>query len=191
MRDNGFAQRVFGARFGCRCCVDELFKNARAEDRKESREAYAFDAFIELADRASGERTTKKTSPRFMALIRADIEALQRGSVEGDEICEIAGLGPIPATVARDLLGDAILKLVLTKGVDVAKASLRLSHRSAQGIRLGGRYEGHVWETEVEGCGGGGDLLPHFVGSLRCGAGCAAPGGVVPRTGRRPGVAGW
>src|SRR5712671_2447335 len=58
-----------------------------------------------------------------MALIRADIEALQRGTVEGDEICEIAGLGPIPATVARDLLGEAVLKLVITKGVDVANVT--------------------------------------------------------------------
>src|SRR5207244_5411396 len=93
--------------------VDELFKAACAEDRKESREAYAFDAFIALAERTSGNGTTKKPPARFMALIRADIESLRRGSVEGDEICEIAGLGPIPATVARDLLGDAILKLVL------------------------------------------------------------------------------
>jgi hypothetical protein len=104
--------------------VDELFKNARAEDRKESREAYAFDAFIELANRARGETAgSAKASPAFMALLRADIDALQRGWVEGDEICEIAGLGPIPATVARELLGDAILKLVLTKGVDVANVT--------------------------------------------------------------------
>jgi hypothetical protein len=133
--------------------VDEMFKNARAEDRKESRDAYAFDAFIELANRAAGTPTrdseptkptnptkpTKpaKTSPQFMALIRADIESLQRGSVEGDDICEIAGLGPIPATVARDLLGDAILKLVITKGVDVANVThLGRSPTVAQQVAL-------------------------------------------------------
>ena len=72
-----------------------------------------------------------------MALIRADIEALQRGSVEGDEICEIAGLGPIPATVARELLGDAILKLVITKGVDVANVThLGRSATVAQQVAL-------------------------------------------------------
>ena len=74
--------------------VDEMFKAARAEGRTETREAYAFDALIELANRAgatgndAAPRATK-TSPRFMALIRADIESLQRGTVEGDEICEI------------------------------------------------------------------------------------------------------
>jgi hypothetical protein len=53
-------------------------------------------------------------------LIRADAEALQRGAVEGDEVCEIVGVGPIPVRTARELLGDAMLKLVITKGVDVA-----------------------------------------------------------------------
>jgi hypothetical protein len=129
--------------------VDEMFKTARAEDREESREAYAFDAFIALAKCASGDGTTKKTSPRFMALIRADIESLQRGTVEGDEICEIAGLGPIPAMVARDLLGDAILKLVLTKGVDVANVThLGRSATVAQKVAL-------WWQSPMctrEGC---------------------------------------
>ncbi|MDQ1510487.1 MAG: hypothetical protein QOG50_2331 [Actinomycetota bacterium] len=130
--------------------VDEMFKTARAEDRKEPRDAYAFDAFIELANRASGTgdregdgdgdgetRKAKKAAPRFMALIRADIESLLRGTVEGSEICEIAGLGPIPAMVARELLGDAILKLVITKGVDVANVThLGRSPTVAQQVAL-------------------------------------------------------
>jgi hypothetical protein len=84
--------------------------------------AHAFDALIELARRASGagdERGNKKASPRFFGLIRVDLESLRRGSVEEDETCEISGLGPIPVSVARRLLGDAVLKLVITKGVDV------------------------------------------------------------------------
>ncbi len=108
-------------RFAHQPIVDEMFKKARREDRKETREAYAFDAFIELAHRAAAPEAgnTSKSSPRFMTLIRADLEALRRGWVEGDEVCEIAGLGPIPVATARDLLGDAVLKLVITKGVDV------------------------------------------------------------------------
>src|SRR5471030_2052420 len=50
-------------------------------------------------------------------------DALPIWAVVGDEVCEIAGLGPIPVSVARELLGDAILKLVLTKGVDVANVT--------------------------------------------------------------------
>ena len=38
-------------------------------------------------------------------------------------MCEIAGLGPIPVSTARELFGDAILKLVITKGVDVANVT--------------------------------------------------------------------
>jgi hypothetical protein len=103
--------------------IDELFNAARAEGRHEPREAYAHDAFMELVRRATEPHDgaeKKPPAPRFMGLVRVDHAALVRGAVEGDEVCEIAGLGPIPVSVAREALGDAILKLVITKGVDVA-----------------------------------------------------------------------
>ena len=106
--------------------TDECFKQAYAEGREEPRAAYAFDALIEMARRAAGEgRGETKTSktPQLLGIVRADHAALSRGQVEGDEVCEIAGLGPIPVTVARDLLGESVLKLVLTKGVDVANVT--------------------------------------------------------------------
>ncbi len=62
----------------------------------------------------------RATNPRYLALIRADLAALVRGAVHDGEVCEIAGFGPVPVSGVRDALGDAILKLVLTKGVDVA-----------------------------------------------------------------------
>jgi hypothetical protein len=105
--------------------VDELFKAAYQEGRRESRDAYAFDALMEMARRASGEDAGTKSSqrPQLLGLVRVDHAALSRGHVEGDEVCEIAGLGPVPVTVARDLLGESVLKLVLTKGVDVANVT--------------------------------------------------------------------
>ena len=46
-------------------------------------------------------------------------------------------MGPIPVSVARDLLGDAILKLVITKGVDVANVThLGRSPTVAQQVAL-------------------------------------------------------
>jgi hypothetical protein len=60
------------------------------------------------------------SNPRYLALLRVDAAALRRGRVDGGELCEIAGVGPVPVTVARDLLGEAIVKLVITNGVDVA-----------------------------------------------------------------------
>jgi hypothetical protein len=67
----------------------------------------------------TSRRPRPRSSPRYLALLRLDVEALRRGSVEGQEHCEIAGIGPIPVSVARELLGDAIIKLIITRGVDV------------------------------------------------------------------------
>ena len=67
---------------------------------------------------ADGE-AKKRPPAKYVGVIRADLEALRRGAVTGDETCEIRGVGPVPVRVARSLLGDAILKLVITKGVDV------------------------------------------------------------------------
>jgi hypothetical protein len=64
-------------------------------------------------------RARRSGSPAWLGLVRVDLEALQRGAVEGEELCEIAGVGPVPVSVARRLLGEAVLKLVLTRGVDV------------------------------------------------------------------------
>jgi hypothetical protein len=52
-------------------------------------------------------------------LVRVDAAALQRGSVVGDEICEIAGVGPVSVRVARELLCEGFLTLLVTDGVDV------------------------------------------------------------------------
>ena len=134
--------------------VDELFNAARAEGRREPYEAYAFDAFIELARRAANDTSAtdeapvepdaepapakaKATPAGYLGIIRIDHAALRRGWVEGDEVCEIVGLGPIPVSVGRDLLGDAILKLVITKGVDVANVThLGRSATVAQQVAL-------------------------------------------------------
>ncbi|MGH9128734.1 MAG: HNH endonuclease signature motif containing protein [Acidimicrobiales bacterium] len=58
--------------------------------------------------------------PPAQVSVRIDIEALRRGYVEGDECCEIPGVGPVPAATARALLGDAWLRLIITDGADVA-----------------------------------------------------------------------
>ena len=48
-----------------------------------------------------------------------DVAALRRGRVQGGELCEVAGVGPIPVSGAKEILGEAIVKLVITDGVDV------------------------------------------------------------------------
>lgn len=180
--------------------IDEIFRTARRDDRRESREAYSFDALLALAsgatvnavptapgtepatrahdpvpatpealahDPAPADRTGRDRpagdgaatgsttngrptpadpaapprrstgSPRFLALLRVDLAAITRGRTEGDELCEIAGIGPVPARTARALLGDAVLKLVITQGVDVANVtSLGRGPTAAQRIAL-------------------------------------------------------
>jgi hypothetical protein len=64
-------------------------------------------------------RPWRRPDPRYLGLLRVDLTALHRGRISGDELCEIAGVGPVPVSVARELLGDAVLKLVITRGVDV------------------------------------------------------------------------
>ncbi|MPY92409.1 MAG: hypothetical protein GEV08_04855 [Acidimicrobiia bacterium] len=125
--------------------IDEVFNAARTQGRCEPAGAYAFDALIALSDRsgeggpaaepgstaqpggtvqpdgaAGGARRPKRTNVKYLALLRLDLEALTRGMVEDEECCEITGLGPVPIRVARALLGDSVLELVLTRGKDVA-----------------------------------------------------------------------
>jgi hypothetical protein len=138
--------------------IDAEFKLAKAEGRDEPIGAYAFDALMKLAQLADGSAVPepdappsepKRTPAKYLALVRVDHEALVRGAVEGDETCEIAGLGPIPVGIARALLGDAILKIVITRGVDVANVThLGRSPTMAQRVALWWRSP----ECTREGC---------------------------------------
>ena len=78
---------------------------------------YAFDALVEALERPAASEIANNI--RYLGLVRVDLEALRRGAASSDEYCEITGIGPIPVSVARALLGEAIVKLVITKGVDV------------------------------------------------------------------------
>jgi hypothetical protein len=104
--------------------IDEAFATARREGRHEEREAYAFDALTGMADALSGGVWSGKSRTlRNTMFIRVDLEALKRGEVDGEELCEIPGAGPIAVSAARQLLGDSILKLVITRGVDVVNVT--------------------------------------------------------------------
>jgi len=53
--------------------------------------------------------------------VRVDFETLFRSYPSEGEVCEIAGYGPVPVLVVRDLLaqGDTFLAAVITKGQKV------------------------------------------------------------------------
>ena len=53
------------------------------------------------------------------AVLLVDAEALRRGHAEPGETCEIAGVGPVPVSVARDVFGESLLSIVIRRGVAV------------------------------------------------------------------------
>jgi len=91
--------------------TDRVFKEAWAAGIRDRPDAYRADALVR-AVRGDG------SLPAQVA-VRVDAGTLRRGFVEGDEVCEIPGVGPIPVDTARDLLGDAAFHVVVTDGVDV------------------------------------------------------------------------
>jgi hypothetical protein len=111
-----------GARFMARLqpIIDAIFTKARAEDRREPLEAYAFDALMQLAEEGEAERP-KARAGSTKVLVRVDLESLVRGHPACGEVCEIAGYGPVPVSVVTEILarGDTFLAAVITRGRQV------------------------------------------------------------------------
>ena len=72
-----------------------------------------------------GVATPAKTPRPIKVLVRIDWDALARGWPIDGEVCEIAGLGPVPVSAVRAMIasGDAFLAAVVTKGVDVVNVA--------------------------------------------------------------------
>jgi hypothetical protein len=99
---------------------EQVFAQARAAGRRERADAYAADALVAMAQAAGGSGAANGANgAKATVHVRVDATALQRGHVEGNETCDIPGVGPVPVVTARALLGDAVVKLLLTRGVDV------------------------------------------------------------------------
>ena len=102
---------------------DEIFKAARKSGVHERPEAYAADALMVLCERSNGVKSVsnaqKPARSNAVMNIRVDIDALKRGHTEHGEICEIAGVGPIPVATATEYLGEAFLKLLVVDGTDI------------------------------------------------------------------------
>jgi Domain of unknown function (DUF222) len=91
--------------------ADRVFKEARAAGVRDRADAYAADALVRVV--------TGEASPPAQVAVRVDAGALRRGHADGDEVCEIPGVGPIPIAVAKDLLGDSVFHVVVTDGIDI------------------------------------------------------------------------
>ncbi len=91
------------------------FDAARTAERRESHDAYRFDALLDLAHTGA----SAGARPKHVARVRVDLPALLRGHTQPGETCEIPGVGPVPVSHAREVLSHGLLQLVVTDGVDV------------------------------------------------------------------------
>lgn len=108
--------------------IDRRFADARDAGKFESLENYAADVAKDLLTAAAGPAPKSGAGPTVgnqavrpdkKVIARIDVRALNRGRVQGDELCEIDGVGPTSVAAVRSLLSDAFLALVFTDGVDV------------------------------------------------------------------------
>ena len=91
---------------------DALFHETWKAGITEPRERLRADALVRLATGAATPAGTQ-------VVVRVDAAALVRGELEGGEICEIDGVGPVSVTTARSLLGEGFLTLLVRDGADV------------------------------------------------------------------------
>jgi hypothetical protein len=108
----------------------------------DSLEAHRLDAFIDLmggsggfgpggGDDGDGEgdgpdggpnrggtgRGRGPLAPRTLIIVNA--ESLRRGTTEGDELCEIEGIGPVSVAAATELLSAGAFQYLVKEGFDV------------------------------------------------------------------------
>ena len=95
---------------------DDLIVDALRGHWYENPEAHRADALVDLA-RTAGNGGAG--GPGAMVHVWVNHEALLRGHTVAGERCEVPGLGPIPVTLARRMTDDCILKVVVTKGVEI------------------------------------------------------------------------
>ena len=56
-------------------------------------------------------------APRTLIIINA--ESLRRGTTEGDELCEIDGIGPVSVAAATELLSEGGFQYLVKEGFDI------------------------------------------------------------------------
>ena len=105
--------------------IERVFKAARAQGRREPREAYAMDALAALVCSGGGG---ERAQPTIEIGVLVEHAAMLRGHTEAGEVCEIAGLGPVPVAVVKEWEADAYLRLIVTDGIDVKAISRRSRH---------------------------------------------------------------
>jgi hypothetical protein len=138
---------------------DRSFDEARLGGRREPLEAYAADALVGLArsfrtrepsdNRGDAEQAPVRPGRDTKIIVRVDAEALQRGHAGAGEICEIAGVGPVPVPVVYSLFPEALATAVITNGDAVASVA-HAGRRVTATQRTALQWQGIC--CEVDGC---------------------------------------
>jgi hypothetical protein len=129
--------------------ADTVFTEARAAGRREPMEAYAFDALVRLATRDPGDTKGGSGGPKAHVHVNVDAGPLLELQGLPGTTCEIPGLGPIPVADARRLLGDALVTVIIKKGVDVTTIA---HHGRTTPTAIRRAAEARDPECVVEGC---------------------------------------
>ena len=141
-----------GARFeaALRPFTEAAFRTSRADGARDTFDNHEYDAVMALcgirplggtrtgtgpaAAAAAGSPAPTAPAPapaslkrpggsNVKVIVRIDHTALLRGRTIAGETCEVAGLGPVSVEAAKDLMGDAFLAAVITKGRDVVNVA--------------------------------------------------------------------
>ena len=133
--------------------VQRTFRQRRAGGEQEPLAAYAADALAALVLAEQGDATKQgaaaKQGVKATVHVVVDASALQRGNTVDGERCEIPGVGPVSVAWVREILSDAFLTLVITKGKDLATVTHVGRHIPAElrtALVVAGR------ECDEEGC---------------------------------------
>ena len=128
---------------------ERVFNEARKHGRRESYEAYAADALVEMAECSSTGGKAFGSKPKAIVHVRVDHAALVRGATEANEVCEIVGVGPIPVATARALAEDAWICSLVTDGEDIKAVT---SMKKTISARLRRAVEERDQTCAVPGC---------------------------------------
>jgi hypothetical protein len=122
LRLEAFFPRRLGARVlaALGAETEAVFAETRGEGTFEPLPQARADALVRLVLRGAERPPGDSLGPLGQVVLRVDVGALRRGAVEGDEVCEIDGVGSVPVGVAKEVLGDGLFTLVVTDGCDIA-----------------------------------------------------------------------
>lgn len=101
---------------------DRIFDDARKDGRQEHHWAYAADALVEAVCGGAHAETGKSGASKPKFILRLNEAALIRTPGEGEEVCDIPGFGPVPASVVEELMAleNPFWSAILCRGHDVA-----------------------------------------------------------------------